>query len=466
MRYSLKVMSIDAALMPLRFVLMVALPASFFGYDVGALFLNANFLSGYYILGSGDLNVIIGTAALGMLLGYFLGGYLTYGSGRKICIISCSLLGTLAIVSSFFAPSLSVMLCAQFVIGFTFGVYFLATILYIQEITLPGNRGFASSLVFLSLILGGLIAAISQGSFPATGNFLILVSFCALNFVILVLAIFKIPESPRFLAISGVPDAALPILFKLRLDMGVAARELAGINECCRQAERGSELFLQNANFRRLIWALLSLTLLINLSGFLLIPYFLGDLIYASDPNLIYNYYDFYSGLLHAALIVGSLGLITACISIDRLGRRQTLLFGAALAIFSLIFLFLIAFFEPPLAAILVSIFAVVYVFAGALVIPTFFCVLVAELVPTRSREFGFTAVLIFNTIVSLGCTQILPMLINYIHFSGWFVICLLSAISLFVLIYQCVPNTANSSLEGIESRLLAGNKLKKLGQS
>ena len=89
MRYSLKVMSIDAALMPLRFVLMVALPASFFGYDVGALFLNANFLSGYYILGSGDLNVIIGTAALGMLLGYFLGGYLTYGSGRKICIISC-----------------------------------------------------------------------------------------------------------------------------------------------------------------------------------------------------------------------------------------------------------------------------------------------------------------------------------------------------------------------------------------
>ena len=80
-----------------------------------------------------------------------------------------------------------------------------------------------------------------------------------IHFLALVIAILKLPESPRWLALSGYYDAALSVLFSLRNDMGIAARELAGVNECCRGEEKGAELFLQNTNFRKIVWLLLSL---------------------------------------------------------------------------------------------------------------------------------------------------------------------------------------------------------------
>ncbi|HIV15571.1 MAG TPA: MFS transporter [Candidatus Avisuccinivibrio pullicola] len=465
MRYRLRALNVDAALRPLRFVAMVAGLIIVFGYDMGVLLLNENYLAGFFIMNQGDLDVIMGTSALGMLLGYFLGGYLTFGSGRKICMLCGAVLGCISIVASFFAPSFSVMLCAQFVIGFSFGLYLLSAILYVSEITLPGNRGFAATLLAVGYLIGILLAVLTRGSIPATGGFLILFIVMLLNAMLLVMVIFKVPESPRYLAISGVPDAALPVLFRLRLDMGMAARELAGINECCRQAARGSELFLLNSNFRRLMWMLLCMALLSNLCGFAIIPYSLGDLVYASDLSMRYNYYEFTYGLIRASVVAGLAGCVTGMVAVDRAGRRRTLLWAMGLCALALAGMVCVARLEPRNATVLLSGFTLIYIFAEALIFPVFLTVLCAELIPTRAREFGLTLVLIFNTVVGMGCMQLFTPMVTAFDFSGLFTFCFVSSVALIALMYFTLPDSANASLEGIENRLLSGRPLTELGR-
>ncbi len=455
---------LESAAVSLRYVFMAASFAVFFGYHLGMMYFNNSFLTIYYLAGLGNLEVIFGTSSLGMLLGVFIGGYLAYGSGRKTSIVSSAALGTMAITASFFAPNLSLMLCIQFVIGFSYGLFQLSTALYAVEITLPGNRGLAASSIYAATFLGALIAIFVKANPASDENFLILLFFWLFNFVMMVLVVIKLPESPRYLAVSGMPDSALPILFRLRLDMGLAARELAGINECCRQQGRGSVLFLQNSNFRRLIWFLLAVTLLMNFSGFFIIPSSLMDLVYASEHDLSFDYYEYSSGLRRAGIIVGLAGIIIAALSLDRFGRRATIILGLAIAALSLLMLWIGLLSWSGFPIIIVSVFILFFIFAVSLIYPSLVCVMAPELMPTRAREFGVAIIFSFNIIINLGCQQFFVTLINAIEFSSFFILCLLSCLVLLVWAFLTIPDSANSSLESIESRLLAGKKISELG--
>ncbi len=465
MRYNTSGFLADAALRPLLYVCMAALPGVLFGYDLGTLLINQNFLAEFFILNADDLNVLAGTTSLGVLLGLFVGGYLTYSSGRRISIISSSALGNLAIFASIFAPSLSVLLCSQFVIGFALGVYALAALLFVSEIALPSSRGMCTCMLPLMLLCGLIFAVLTRGAKLASEGFLLLIVLTIVNVGMIVLNIFKLPESPRYLAISGQSDAALPVLFRLRLDMGMAARELAIINECCRNAQRGSDLFVRSGNFRRLMWTLVTLSFLVNFSGSFVVPFTLADLVYASDLSMRYSYYDYTLGLIKASLAAALFAVLICAVASDRLGRRKTLLSSLAGSMLSLGFLCLTALFEPAQSTLLLSVFLLCYIFCSCFYGVVLIGMLFVELIPTRAREFGVTALLMTSTIAFLACMQFFAENIGTLAFSGFFALCLLFSAVMWLFIYAFMPNTVSASLEGIESRLLSGRKIKDLGR-
>lgn len=455
----------EGSVRPLQFTLLTALMALGFGYDLGALFVNQRYLNDHFMLRGNEADVISGTYVLGMLLGLFLGGWLNYGSGRRICIISGALLGLISILTSIFAPNLSILLCTQFVIGFAFGLYLLSVTLYVPEIMQPRVRGFACSAVTMALSVGILAAVLTRDYNLFRREPLVLAGYTFFTLIVIVVSVVRLPESPRFLAGTDLPDAALNALFKLRSQMSIAAHELAGINECYRLEARGAQFFLQNQHFRRSFWTLLTLTLLLHASGFGILPYAMTDLFVFSRGSVFYHSQDFSYGLLKAAFTVFLFGVVTTALMADRLGRRALLFVAALLINISLLILFvsllLGKFFFAPL---IITMGVLLYIFAASIAVMVILFILLPELSPARGREFALSSVLICFTAAGLFGLQVYLQVIAVMGFTALVLLFFVFSILMTVVVWFTVPNTANVPLESIENRLLEGSDLTSLG--
>lgn len=457
---------LDGTFKPLRYVLLVALLSLFFGYDAGMLFVNQQFLGDYFLLNDQESDVIMGTALLGLLAGLGLGGWLNSGAGRRICLIAGAAAGTFSILVSVFAPNLSILLCAQFVIGFSFGLYILSSILYACEITLPGTRGFACTLQSLVMIAGAMIAVFTRDFNPLQNNLLLIMVCCVFSAVIIVLCLVKLPESPRFLALNGMSDAALNVLFKLRLNMSTAALELASINECCRSDVRGVEFFMQNQNFRKCFWCLLGIMLLLHASGLVIVPYAMSDLLSPRRQAMFYDRYDYTYGFIKAGITVVFFSAVTVAVMADRIGRRALLCLSSLLMNVALFVLTAVHCSEDFfLTAVLTSLFLLLYIFASGIMFLVLVLLLLPELSPARGREFVVTLVLLSGGVAAMFGLQVYQTMVDMLSFGGMFMLFFCCSVMLTSFVWYIAPNTVNASLEGIESRLLEGREMRYLGQ-
>ena len=452
-------------LRPIHFALIVAAMTVLFGYDLGTLFVNLQYVTDFYILDENEVDVVFGAYVLGAILGAALGCGLCSGSGRRISIIGGASLGMASSLASVFAPSFSIFLCAQLILGLSFSLFVLSALIYICEIALPGNRGFCSCFVPIAFLLGSEIAILTPDWLPRGDGFPLFLGLLTLHFAAICMAIIKLPESPRWLALSGLSDAALSVLFNLRNDMGIAARELAGVNECCRNEERGAELFLQNNHFRKLIWLLLSLALCLQLSGVIIIPYALSDLVIKTSFSEYLFVFSYSYNLLKASFTVALFGAISAVFTVDRCGRRLPLLISAIVSSITLLILSFISYGEIKfLGVIFISTLIILFIYSSSVFFCCFLAVLVCELIPLRGREFGLALVLVVACVAILLGLQMFVDIITKVDFKGLFFIQFIFAALLVYITYNFVPNTANSAIENIENRLFNGRDLVNLG--
>ena len=456
----------DSSLRPLPFAVIVAVLSIIFGYSLGALFVNLQYITDFYILGESEIDVVFGTFILGGILGAFLGSGLCAGAGRRITLIGSAALGAGSSLATVFSPSFSVYLCSLLVMGVAFSLYTLSSLIYICEITLPSNRGFCACLLPVAFLLGVEIGIFTPDLRPSGEGFPLYLLLVMIHILALVIAILKLPESPRWLALSGYYDAALSVLFSLRNDMGIAARELAGVNECCRGEEKGSELFLQNTNFRKIVWLLLSLVLFIQLSGIVILPYTFSDLMIKTSYSKDFYMFSYSYDLLKASLTVALFGAVTAMFTVDRCGRRIPMIISAAVCAITLFGLCLISFSKIEIVSMaIISILIVMFIYSASVFLCCFMAVLVCEVIPLRGREFGIAMVLLVNYVTILLCLQLFLSVILTLDFKGLFFIEFIAAAVLCNITYNFVPNTNDSSIENIENRLFAGRDLVNLGK-
>lgn len=448
----------DLALRPLSRVVIVAAMGIIFGFDIASVFLNQGFLSSLYLLVESQSDIIIGSYILGLLFGTFVAGYITYGSGRKLSIIVSSTVGSLAILASFVAPNISTLLCSEWVIGFCFGLYLTSASLYINEIMLPRNRALSLMLVPFFVVFGSIIAAISYQGIPGKP----LISFVILfliNILLITLAVFKLPESPRYLAVAGSSDAALSVLFNLRQEMSFAARELAEINECCRGETRGIEFFLQNTNYRRLLAFLCFTAFMFNLSGVTIIPYVLINKL---SPTLLCTdnsqcFYTFESYVIYTAIIAAFISVLLFLFSSERLRRRSLVLTGGVISAIFLLFGSLATLLDDSaLKNWIMSISFTGYIIFSFGAYAIFIFVISVELMPIRAREFGYAAILVSNSTGILFCIQTYEPALHRFGFTGLLFMCIASTLLALYLIYCFLPNSGKQKLEMLENRIMS----------
>jgi sugar porter (SP) family MFS transporter len=286
---------------------------------------------------------------LGAIFGCFFGGWVGDILGRRRGVLIGGLI-------CFFGGSLqagshnsNMFLCARVIAGI--GIGFINSIVpsWISELAKSHKRGFTFALVFSANYFGiMLINWILYGlqNYPEAFRWRFPLACVCSPSVVLVLAVWFVPESPRWLVGHGDEKQARDILSKLRGDLPL---DHAEINEEMAQLVASVELAnlprnrLYNIMLggrysgalhlgRRAVMAC-AVLLMMMYTGTMAVATYSSALFAASgaSPTKI----GWMSGLIQT---FGFLGTLTASLIVDRFGRRRTFYAGL---IIQLIMLFL-----------------------------------------------------------------------------------------------------------------------------
>lgn len=439
------------------YVLIVASMATVFGFNLGGILSSKVRLINIFMLEIYDMDSMISTFLLGALVGFFVGGRLANSAGRLMPILGSFALGVIGQSSSILAPTFSTLFIAEFAVGICLGIYFVCATCYISEISPRKSRGKSGSLVSVFLCLGVLIAAMLKDVLPYS-SIAAVVTLLALSIPLLAIAYLRLPESPRYLALSSSSDEALSVLIKIRYSTSDAARELAAINECILGEDKGITLFFRSIVYRRQLWFILFLSLLANCAGFAIGPYMSMDMLkafFVSVGQLHPNArYDLNSSLLYATLTAALAGSYMSFLFSDSAGRRKILMFSI-IANQSMLFgtyVCMATSIAPAVAVALVTVFMTGFVFSSVLAMTVLLTVLYTEFLPIKGREFGFTVVLIANVVCMMigmfffaKITRTFGPMFVYAFF-------MFSGVIFFAVVHRVLPETRHHLLETMEN--------------
>lgn len=169
---------------------------------------------------------ITGMFAIGCILGSLPSGYLTDRFGRKSTISGLTAIFTLGAIMQLVPVDLAMLYAGRFISGLGVGGLSMAATLYQSETAPAHVRGLVVSLQQLAVTLGILLAgALNVGLQYWDQGWRISYGGKAFFSVILYLAMFFMPESPRWLVAQGRHEEALAALKILRFPDELAREE-------------------------------------------------------------------------------------------------------------------------------------------------------------------------------------------------------------------------------------------------
>ena len=301
-----------------------ALGGLLFGYDTGVisgaiLFIKTDFALSAFLQGA-----VVAVLLLGAMVGAVLAGPLSEPFGRKKMIVAAGITFTVGAILAAAAPNVGVLLAARFVIGLAVGSAALLVPLYLSEIAPTEIRGAVSSLNQLMIVVGILVAFIVNAIFASSGDWRIMLGLAAVPSVVLLIGIFFVPETPRFLVRKGHERKAREVLEAVQSDADEDAQER--IEEIKEIDAKESEAGLKALAAR---WLRPALVVAIGLAVF---QQFIGinTIIYYAPTTLTSAGFGS-DAAIYANLIIGVLNVVATIVAVrlvDRAGRKPLLIGG------------------------------------------------------------------------------------------------------------------------------------------
>lgn len=398
-------------------------------------------------------------ALVGCLIGAMTAGSLADRFGRKKLLIVSSITFLVSAFGTGYFSEFSLFLCARFLSGVGIGIASGLSPMYIAEVAPTHIRGKLVSLNQLTIVIGILAAQITNWLIaePVIHNTIDTWNcqmgwrwmfwagaFPALAFLILV---FFIPESPRWLAMTGKTDGARAILSKVGGE-GYAEDELNAISEA--DAAAGEQHGLRTL-FRRPLLKIVTIGIVVAVFQ------------QWSGTNVIFNYaqeifqsagYSL-SDVLFNIVVTGVTNVIftvVAMYTVERLGRRKLMLIGSlGLAI---VYLTLGTCYYLEVKGAFMVLLVVLAIACYAMTLGPITWVLIAELFPSRVRAVAVGTCTFALWVGSTTLTYTFPLLNTSLGSYGTFwiyaVICALG----FIYFNRVLPETKGKSLEEIEKEL------------
>lgn len=392
---------------------------------------------------------IMSMALWGTVVGSLFGGIPSQKLGRKQTLIWIGALYFISALGSAMASDPYSFSFFRFIGGLGVGASTVAGPMYISEISTSKNRGKLVALYQFNLVLGILIAFISNfllEGFDGERDWRWMLGVEAIPAAIYFVAVFGVPKSPRWLITERNDEAqAKEILTKMGVEN--VDQEIAQIKKADEQEEGHKESFFKTYK-TPLILAFL-VAFFNQLSGINFVLYYAPEILSMTGLAAKESLFN--------SIAIGGINLIFTFVGlylIDRAGRKQLLIIGSIGYIVSLLVIALSFYAGLSSTVLLVAIMAFIASHAvgqGAVI-----WVFIAEIFPNHARAFGTSWGTGTHWVFAALITLLGPVVIDlfsdnpypiFIFFAGMMVLQLIFAVTM-------MPETKGVSLEEIQKKL------------
>jgi sugar porter (SP) family MFS transporter len=450
----------------IRVALTVALGGFLMGFDASVISGVVTFIEPEFDLTKIELGWSVASLTLTATLAMMVSGPLSDRLGRRPVLKIAAVLFAISAVASAVAPSFLALVAARMLGGFGVGAALIIAPMYIAEIAPAATRGRLVSFNQLNIVIGisaafftnYLILRLGQSGLAwadalrlGEWNWRWMLGVEAVPAIFYFLALFAVPESPRWSVMNGKDDDALRVLQK------VSGSPQAEADISAVKASLHAEQSTERAALRELFRPAMKPVLVIGISVAILQQVTGINSVFFYAPMIFEQSGIGTDASFMQAVLVGLVNLVftvLAILFIDRLGRRPLLgagLAGIAACMLLLSYGFGAADVNPTI--ILIGILGFVASFAISL--GPVMWVLFSELFPNRIRGIAISFVGLINSAVSFLVQLIFPWELQTLGSSVTFLIYGLFAIVGLIIVMRLLPETKGKSLEELEAELV-----------
>lgn len=326
-------------------------------------------------------SVVMAMALWGTVVGAIFGGIPTNKIGRKNTLIIIGVLYFVSALGSAFANDSITFAVFRFLGGLGVGASTIAAPAFVSEIAPADKRGKLVSLYQFNIVLGILIAFLSNYLLRDTGEqpWRWMVGVEAIPALIYCVFVLFLPRSPRWLVSKGRMEEATKVL--QMIDPGMDVRDkVAEIEHQNRIEATGENIFMRKYRFPLILAFLIAF--FNQLSGINAFLYY--------APRIFES-----AGLGESTALLSSIGIgvvnllftLLGVFLIDKLGRKQLMLYGSIGYIISLSLV--AAAFFLNWGGLWVPIFLFLFIASHAIGQGAVIWVFISEIFPNRLRASG-----------------------------------------------------------------------------
>ncbi|EFJ36917.1 hypothetical protein SELMODRAFT_437958 [Selaginella moellendorffii] len=433
--------------------IVVALGPITFGFSVGYSSPTQQKLTEDLGLSLSEFSMYGSLVNAGAMAGAILSGRIADRFGRKGALVIASIPHIAGWILNALAMNVASLYIARLLVGFGVGVISFTVPMYIAEISPKNLRGSLGAINQLSVTTGIFLSYLGGLVLPWRTLALVGVAPCS----VLLVGLFFIPESPRWLAKMGIEDTLITSLQALRGKDSDISSEVSEIKDAVDISYKQEANVRMSDLCKKTIFLPLTITI-----GLLLLQQISGINAILFYSSAIFHSAGFSSSNL-ASLSLALLQVVmtgVAAVLMDRAGRRLLLMVsGAGMAVSC--FLVGFAFYLQqhmdatshfaPFVGNLALISLLVYITSFALGMGPIPWIIMSEVLPAHIKGLGGSVATLVNWTFSWLVTMSFNFLLNWSS-TGSFA--LFAGMCAFTVLFVAVlvPETRGRTLEEIEA--------------
>lgn len=396
-------------------------------------------------------SVVMAMALWGTVAGALFGAFPTQRLGRKKTLLWVGVFYSVSAIGSALANDPFSFAIFRFIGGLGVGVSTIAAPAYISEIAPAKDRGRLVGLYQFSLVLGILLAFVSNYLLSGIGEnaWRWMMGVEAFPAIFYTLLCFRIPRSPRWLISSGLLDEAKTVF--MQIDPKGSFDQLVNeINENSNKTSSEESIFDKKYRFPlKLAFLVAFFNQLSGINAFLY---------YA--PRIFEE-----GGLGESTSLLSSIGIgVTNLIFtfvgislIDKLGRRSLMYYGSFGYIISLSLVACAFFFEW--GGLLIPVFLFLFIASHAIGQGAIIWVYISEIFPNHLRNSGQSFGVSVHWVLAAIIPSFVPLLFASIGPGVVFSIFAIFMVFQLIFVHYMMPETRGISLEELSKKLISSKK-------
>jgi len=423
--------------------IIVAFGGFIFGLDTAVISGAEQSIQKLWSLNVFEHGFTVSIALIGTVFGAMLGGIPSDAWGRKKTLFWIAILFLASAVGSALATNWYIFLFFRFIGGLGVGCSSVTAPMYISEISPASHRGRLVAMFQFNVVLGILIAFVSNYLFQGIGEnaWRWMLGIQAFPSILFLVALFFIPESPRWLVVKkGDSDQAKSIFNQI--NPLTAQAELQSVQDAHNKslAEHSEKLFSKKYSFPVTLAILFAV--FNQVSGINAIIYYAPRIF--SMTGL---------GTDSAFLSTAGLGLVNFAFTllavnfIDRFGRKKLMLIGSMGLILTLA-LVARSFYMEDFTGYIVPVSLFVYIAFFAFSQGAVIWVFISEIFPNEVRASGQALGSFTHWLMAALIAFSFPYIAESIGGGNTFMIFTIMMVLQLVFVLKVMPETKGKTLE------------------